>query len=114
MKAIVTLLFVAALLAFGATQAFAHRTAPAGKIVVVAMHDPGCHWFTSNGKFLKSLNVAGPVKLLNIDEATLLVKSTSGVKHDGVGKLLALTPGVYHITMVGQAPDDNHLTLVVR
>ena len=114
MKATVALLAAAALLAFGAAQASAHRSAPAGKIVVVSMHDPGCHWFTSNGKFVKSLNVAGPVKLLNIDEATLIVKSSSGVKHDGVGKLLALTPGVYHITMVGQAPDDNHLKLVVR
>ena len=114
MKATVALLSVAALLAFGAAQALAHPNAPAGKIVVVSMHDPGCHWFTSNGKFVKSLSVTGPVKVLNIDEATILVSSTSGVKKDAVGHLLALTPGVYHITMVGQAPDDNHLKLVVR
>jgi len=36
-----------------------------------------------------------------------------GTKLDGVGKELVLARGVYHITMVGQAPDDNHLKLVV-
>jgi hypothetical protein len=32
----------------------------------------------------------------------------------GVGKTLLLGKGTYAITMVGQAPDDNHLKLVVR
>jgi len=32
----------------------------------------------------------------------------------GVGKTITVSkPGTYHITMVGQAPDDNHLVLVV-
>ena len=35
------------------------------------MHDPGCHWFAANGKFLRTLSVAGPVKLANFDEAAL-------------------------------------------
>jgi hypothetical protein len=77
------------------------------------MHDPGCHWFTSNGKFVRTLSVAGPVNLANFDEKALIVAGPNGVKHDAVGKLLPLGPGVYHITMVGQAPDDNHLKLVV-
>jgi hypothetical protein len=78
------------------------------------MHDPGCHWFAVGGKFLSSLTVTGPVKLANFDEAALIVAGPSGVKHDAVGKLLPLGPGTYRITMVGQAPDDNHLKLVVR
>ena len=114
MKTFILLLAAAALLAFGAGQALAHTSAPAPKTVAVAMHDPGCHWFAVNGKFLKKLTVTGPVKLANFDEKTLLVAGPNGVKRDAVGKLLPLTAGHYRITMVGQAPDDNHLVLVVR
>ena len=46
-------------------------------------------------------------------EATLKVVGPHGTKFDGVGKQLRLGHGVYRITMVGQAPDDNHLTLKV-
>jgi hypothetical protein len=84
------------------------------KVVTVAMHDPGCHWFAVHGKFLKTLSVSGPVSLYNVDEATLKVAGPHGTKLDRVGQKLALARGTYHITMVGQAPDDNHLTLVVR
>ena len=59
------------------------------------------------------LSVKGPVKLRNLDEAALKVAGAKGAKLDGVGKELVLARGVYHITMVGQAPDDNHLKLVV-
>ena len=114
MKTFVLFLSAAALLAFGASQALARSSAPATKTVAVAMHDPGCHWFAVNGKFLKTLTVTGPVKLANFDEATLLVAGPKGVKRDPVGKLLSLTAGHDRITMVGQAPDDNHLKLVVR
>jgi len=114
MKTIILFLSAAALLAFGASQALARSSAPATKTVAVAMHDPGCHWFAVNGKFLKKLTVTGPVKLANFDEATLLVAGPNGVKRDPVGKLISLKQGLYHITMVGQAPDDNHLKLVVR
>jgi hypothetical protein len=114
MKTFILFLSAAALLAFGASQALARTSTPATKTVVVAMHDPGCHWFAVKGKFLKSLTVTGPVKLANFDEATLLVAGANGVKRDPVGKLISLTAGHYRITMVGQAPDDNHLKLVVR
>jgi hypothetical protein len=54
------------------------------------------------------------VFLLNTDMAVLRLAGASGVEHDAVGKKLLLARGTYHITMVGQAPDDNHLLLVVR
>jgi len=90
-------------------------TASAGtRTVNVAMRDPGCHWFLVGGKYVKTLSVTGPVFLLNTDEAALKVAGRTGVKRDAVGKKLLLARGTYHITMVGQAPDDNHLLLVVR
>jgi hypothetical protein len=85
----------------------------AAKTVTIAMHDPGCHWFQVGSSFRKSLVVNGPVSLLNVDEAALKVAGPSGMKLDPVGKRLSLTHGTYRITMVGQAPDDNHLKLVV-
>jgi hypothetical protein len=51
---------------------------------------------------------------LNVDEATLKIAGASGVKLDAVGKKVALVHGTYRITMVGQAPDDNTLTLNVK
>ena len=51
--------------------------------------------------------------LPNLDEAALEVAGHAGTKLDAVGKQLVLARGGYHITMVGQAPDDNHLKLVV-
>ena len=114
MKTLVLSIAAVAFLAVGASQALAHPSSAPAKTVTVAMHDPGCHWFVSNGMFVKTLTVTGPVKLANFDEAPLLVAGPAGVKHDAVGKLLPLTHGVYRITMVGQASDDNHLKLVVR
>jgi hypothetical protein len=87
--------------------------APAAQTVTVAMHDPGCHWFQVGQGFQKSLSIAGPVKLLNSDEAALKVAGSNGVQTDAVGQRVALTPGSYRITMVGQAPDDNTLHLSV-
>jgi len=84
------------------------------KTVTVVMRDPGCPWFSVNGKFLTKTSVAGPVSLRNIDEAALKVVGPRGVKLQPVGALLRLTHGTYHITMVGQAADDNHLTLFVK
>jgi hypothetical protein len=114
MKTSLVILAAVALLTVGAGQAFAQAGAAKPTTVTVAMKDPGCHWFAVKGKFLKTLSVAGPVKLANLDEATLLVAGKGGLKKALVGKPLALGTGVYHITMVGQAPDDNHLKLVVR
>lgn len=100
------------LLAAGSAGAVArHHSATT---VTVAMHDPGCHWFTVGNKFVKTLTVKGPVSLANSDEAALKVAGPSGIKRDAVGKRINLTRGTYKITMVGQASDDNTLKLVVR
>jgi hypothetical protein len=97
-------------------QAFAasdsHAKAPV-KLTIV-MHDPGCHWFQVHGKFLTRTTTAGPVELSNFDENTLIVKGNGATKKIRVGKQLLLTAGRYTITMVGQAPDDNHLKLTVK
>jgi hypothetical protein len=83
--------------------------------LVVAMHDPGCHWFHVGGKYVKSVTRHGPVTLLNQDEAALRVKGPGGTKLERVGAKLTLRArGTYRITMVRQAPDDNHLTLTVK
>ena len=87
--------------------------------LMIAMHDPGCHWFyvgggPSNRKYAKSVTRSGPVTLLNLDEAALIIKGPGGTKKEAVGaKLTLTTKGTYHITMVKQAPDDNHLILKV-
>jgi hypothetical protein len=90
--------------------------AAAGKApLVVAMHDPGCHWFLVGGKYVKSVTRTGPVTLLNQDEAALVIKGPGGTRHQRVGAKLKLKAhGTYRITMVKQAPDDNHLKLTIR
>jgi hypothetical protein len=88
--------------------------------LVVAMHDPGCHWFYVGGgpdhrQFVKSVVRQGPVTLVNLDEAALKIKGPGGTKIDRVGTKLTLkAKGVYAITMVAQAPDDNHLKLTIK
>jgi len=83
--------------------------------LVVAMRDPGCHWFYVGGKYTKSVARHGPVTLLNQDMAALRVKGPGGTKLERVGAKLTLrAKGTYRITMVQQAPDDNHLTLTVK
>ncbi len=105
---------VAAIAAFGAAGLLVGG-AQAGHVtkLTVAMHDPGCHWFFAGGKFTKTASVSGPVTVLNEDEATLKVAGAHGVQRIPVGKTLVVGVGRYTITMVGQAPDDNHLKLVV-
>ena len=90
--------------------------AAAGKTpLVVAMHDPGCHWFDVNGKYVKSVTRTGPVTLLNQDEAALRIRGPGGTRLEHVGAKLTLrAKGTYRIVMVRQAPDDNHLTLKIR
>jgi hypothetical protein len=87
--------------------------------LVVAMRDPGCHWFTvgtaKHPRYVKSVTKPGAVTLVNLDEAALVVKGPGGTKIDKVGAPLTLkTKGVYKITMVKQAPDDNHLRLTIK
>lgn len=99
-----------------AVLALTASPAVAGKApLVVGMHDPGCHWFVVGGKYTMSVVRTGPVTIANHDEAALSIKGPGGTKTERVGGTLTLrTKGAYRITMVGQAPDDNHLTLKVR
>ncbi len=115
MKKILVISAIAAI-AFGASQALAasqhHHTAT--KTLVVAMHDPGCHWFLIHGKFRTAAKVSGPVRVVDRDEAALKVASRHGTKRIPVGKGLVLRHGSYVVMMVGQAVDDNYLKLTVR
>jgi len=79
------------------------------------MADPGCHWFSADGKKYAGLAVRGKTTFRNRDEATLVFKGNGLSAKLPVGKTLASSKrGTYRITMVGQAPDDNHLLLVIR
>jgi hypothetical protein len=93
-------------------------TAPAAAApttLVVAMRDPGCHWFSVNHRFVKTVVRTGPVTLVNYDEAALVIRGPGGTRTEPVGAKLALkAKGVYRITMVKQAPDDNHLKLTIK
>ncbi|HVC87638.1 MAG TPA: hypothetical protein VNC40_09450 [Gaiellaceae bacterium] len=102
-----------ALAATGIASASSAGAAKTTKVTIV-MHDPGCHWFQVGKSLEKSLSVKGPVSLYNIDERAMIVKGLHGTTQDRVGGTINLSKGVYHITMVKQAPDDNHLTLTVR
>lgn len=111
----------AASLALGAGVATASSAAPASagaaklRVVKIVMADPGCHWFSVAGKNKARLVVNGQTAFQNLDEAALVFTGTNYAKHLAVGKSLAIAkPGVYHITMVGQHSDDNHLVLVVK
>ena len=114
MKTLALAVTASALIALAGGQAFAKpvHVQKTAKLTIV-MHDPGCHWFSIGGKFKTTASVAGPVKLTNHDEATLKVSGVVAVKKIPVGKQLLLGTGHYVITMVGQAPDDNHLKLTV-
>jgi hypothetical protein len=118
--AIAGLTLLTASLMLAATAAAGPATAAKASQLIVAMKDPGCHWFYNGGgpnhrKYAKTAVRTGPVKLLNLDEAALIVKGPGGTSHDKVGAALTLkTKGVYKITMVKQAPDDNHLKLTIK
>ena len=94
--------------------------APASTQLIVAMRDPGCHWFYTGGgpsarKYTTTAVRRGPVTLLNLDEAALKIKGPGGTKIEKVGAKLTLNAkGLYKITMVGQAADDNHLKLTIK
>jgi hypothetical protein len=111
---IALLAFAASAVATSAASASASKTP-----LIVAMRDPGCHWFYVGGgpnhrQYAKSVTRSGPVTLLNLDEAALIIKGLGGTKTERVGAKLTLkAKGIYRITMVRQAPDDNHLTLKV-
>lgn len=117
-RATISLLATAAaaiLLASISGVAAASSGAAKPQVVPIAMKDPGCHWFDVAGKYTTKLTVTGKTAFRNLDEATLVFKGPNFSRHLAVGKSLAIAKaGVYHITMVGQAPDDNHLVLVVK
>lgn len=118
--AIAGLTLLTAGLMLAATAAARPATTAKATRLVVAMRDPGCHWFYLGGgpshrKYSKTVSRTGPVKLVNFDEDTLIVKGPGGTKHDKVGATLTLkAKGLYKITMVKQAPDDNHLKLTIK
>jgi hypothetical protein len=104
-----------------AAPAAARPTTAAGATkLIVAMRDPGCHWFYVGGgpnqrKYTKTVVRQGPIRLLNLDEAALIVKGPGGTKLDKIGATLTLkAKGIYKITMVKQASDDNHLKLTIK
>lgn len=116
MKKLITLLVVA--LTF--TVALATARGATGPLQI-RMHDPGCHAFYLGGgpnhrQYATTLIRSGPVTLVNYDEAALTYRGPGGfVKREQVGQTIKLTrKGIYRITMVRQAADDNHLTLTVR
>jgi hypothetical protein len=89
--------------------------ASAAHVVPIVMKDPGCHWFSVNGKMTTRYVSHGAVTIQNYDEATLRFVGPGGTKLDKVGKTVTLSAkGTYRITMIGQAKDDNHLVLIVK
>jgi hypothetical protein len=98
----------------------AAHAAAAPTTLIVAMRDPGCHWFYVGGgpnhrHYAMTATRQGPLTLLNLDEAALKIKGPGGTKIQPVGEKLTLNAnGVYKITMVGQAPDDNNLKLTLK
>jgi hypothetical protein len=115
MKILAALSIVVAL-ALGAGQALAAGTHQANtpRTLKVVMGDPGCHWFLVHGKNAKTASVAGPIRLRNLDEATLKVASRAKMRFVHVGSSILLSRGNYVVMMVGQAVDDNYLKLTVR
>ena len=114
------ILVIAALgVAAAALTASAVPAAASKAPLIVAMKDPGCHWFylgggPSNRKYARAVTRVGPVTLLNLDEAALIIRGPGGTKTEKVGTKLTLTiKGSYRINMVKQAPDDNTLILKI-
>jgi hypothetical protein len=59
--------------------------AASAKQLTVAMRDPGCHWFYNGGgpdnrKYSKTTVRTGPVTLLNLDEAALIIKGPGALR----------------------------------
>lgn len=111
----IAVLALAALAVVSSATSAAAKNAP----LIVAMKDPGCHWFYTGGgpghrKYTKAVTRVGPVTLLNLDEAALIVKGPGGTKTVRVGAMRTVTAtGTYRITMVKQEPDDNTLILKI-
>lgn len=118
---LLTVVAAAAALALSSGVAGAASTSSASagtaklRVVTIVMRDPGCHWFRVAGKDKARLAVNGKTAFRNLDEATVVFTGKNYVRRLAVGKSLAIAkPGVYHIKMVGQHPDDNNLALIVK
>ena len=89
--------------------------ATAAPVVPIVMKDPGCHWFSVNGKYAVKYVAHGPVAIRNLDEAALKFVGPSGTKLGKIGAVITFkAKGTYRVTMVGQSKHDNVLTLVVK
>ena len=89
--------------------------ASASKVVPIVMRDPGCHWFKVGAKYSVTYVSHGPIAVQNLDMAALKFVGPKGTRMEKIGATMTFkATGTYHITMVGQAKDDNHLTLVVK
>src|SRR5512146_1463891 len=109
------MLAVTAGIASASSAASASATTANLRAVTIAMRDPGCHWFLVNGKYKARLTVTGQTAFRNLDEDAVIFTGRNFVKRVAVGKSLTVAkPGVYHIKMVGQHPDDNTLLLFVK
>ncbi|HKC77057.1 MAG TPA: hypothetical protein VKB70_01595 [Gaiellaceae bacterium] len=102
--------------AFGVGQALAKSTThqPAPKTLQIVMRDPGCHWFKLGGKYTTKATFKGRVRLVDLDMAALRVASRRGMRQIPKGGSIVVSRGSYVIMMVGQAADDNYLSLTVR
>ena len=77
----IAVLAVAALAVASSAASGAANKAP----LIIAMKDPGCHWFYTGGDpnhrhYIKSITRSGPVTLLNLDEAAMIIKGPGGTK----------------------------------
>ena len=88
--------------------------AVASPVVPIVMKDPGCHWFSVNGKFSTRYVAHGTVAIMNLDQAMLKFAGPRGTRLEKIGQTLRFTKGTYRVTMVGQSKHDNVLTLVVK
>ncbi len=99
----------------GPATASSGASAKPMKVVPIVMADPGCHWFRVGRQEQDRLTVKGATAFRNLDEAALIFKGKNFNGTSPSARRLAITkPGVYHITMVDQHPDDNNLVLVVK
>jgi hypothetical protein len=98
-----------------AVLAFAGPAGAGATKLVVAMKDPGCHWFQVGGKYKTAVTRHGAVTLVNFDEAPLKISGPGGTRIDRVGAKVTLrAKGLYRIVMVHQKADDNHLKLTIK
>src|SRR5262245_43537892 len=73
------LMLTVAGLMFAAAAATGPSAAAGPSQLIVAMRDPGCHWFYLAGgpnhrKYAKTVVRHGPIALVNLDEAALVIK----------------------------------------